>query len=235
MPEQQHIFEPGQQHQSQQRSRQSHSGAIIACLLFLLVVSLFAYTSLRVDNSGSQTSSEGQCRSNGQQFDGRQEAFALAQMAERYRTGHAFHGNYGYASYTLCLKDGTQQRFPSPVAPGYDNTTDKAKPRNYTHSEQALQRWLEMKLKSTSFDSQTLAGIYVIIFSQVRVCDACMSDMASWQANLRREAKTQLLYLAIWDIKPGSPSAFLPTVAPKGTGTPVAIVDLRRIPIRFTP
>jgi hypothetical protein len=106
-------------------------------------------------------------------------------MAEQYRAGHTYNGNFGYASYT--------------------------------------------------FDSKTLVGIYVIIFSQVRVCDACMSDMVSWQANLRREAKTQLLYLAIWDIRPNSPSAFLPTVAPKGTGTPVAIVDLRRVPIRFAP
>ena len=228
MSKQQHLFE------SRQQSHQSRNGLIIFLLFFLLVVLIFAYTGLRLGNSGTQTPSEGQCRSNGQQFDGRQEAFTLAQMAEQYRAGHAFNGNYGYASYTLCLKDGSQQRFPSPVAPGYDNTVDKTKPRNDTHSEQALQRWLIKQLTSISFDANTLAGIYVITFSQVRVCDACLSDMVSWQADLRQAAKTSLLYLAIWDIRPGTPSAFLPTVAPKGTGTPVALGDLRRVSVPFT-
>ncbi|HEY1350557.1 MAG TPA: hypothetical protein VGF67_13115 [Ktedonobacteraceae bacterium] len=229
MSKQQHLFE------SRQQSRQTRNGLIIFLLLFLLVVLIFAYTGLRLGNSRTQTSPEGQCRSNGQRFDGRQEAFMLAQMAEQYRERHAFNGDYAYASYTLCLKDGSQQRFLSPVAPGYDNTADKTKPRNDTHSEQALQRWLIKQLTGISFDANTLVGIYMIIFSQVRVCDACLSNMVSWQADLRQAAKTSLLYLAIWDIRPGTLSAFLPTVAPKGTGTPVAIGDLRRVSVSFTP
>jgi hypothetical protein len=187
-----------------------------------------------INSSGTQTNTDGQCLSNGQQFNGRQEAFTLAQMAEQYRTGHRFNGNYGYASYTLCYKDGSQRRVPSPVAPGYDNTKDKTKPLNYTHSEQILYRWLQKQLATVSSDPKTLAAVYVIIFSQVRVCDACVSSMVSWQSSLRQIAKTSLLYLAIWDIRPGTPSAFIPTVFPGGTGTPVAIADLRRVSIPFT-
>ncbi|HEU5380731.1 MAG TPA: hypothetical protein VFV38_35355 [Ktedonobacteraceae bacterium] len=100
---------------------------------------------------------------------------------------------------------------PSPIAPGYDNTTDKTKPRNYTYSEQTLYRWLQNQLAAITFDPQALASIYVIIFSQVRVCDECLPTMASWQAALRRVAKTNLLYLAIWEIQLGTPSAFSPT------------------------
>lgn len=204
-------------------------------MLLLLIILVFAYTSLRLGSDGTQTTSEGQCLSKGQQFNGRQEAFTPAQLAEQYRAGHAYNGNYGYASYTLCYTDGSQRPVPSPVAPGYDNTKDKTKPLNYPHSEQALYRWLQIQLAKISFDPKTLAGIYIVIFSQTRICDACIADMGSWQANLRHIAKTSLLYLAIWDIRPGTPSAFIPTVSPRGTGTPVALADLRRVPVRFTP
>lgn len=230
----------GQQHQYQSRQQQGQSrrpptSLFILLLLLLLLLLAVAYSSLRLGNSSSQPSTEGQCLSHGQQFNGRQEAFTLAQQAEQYRTSHPYNGNYGYASYTLCSKDGSEQRVVSPVAPGYDNTTDKTKPRNYTHSEQALYRWLQKQLMGLSFDPQALTAIYVIIFSQVRVCDACLSDMVSWQSDLRQAAKTAQLYLALWDIRPGSPSAFIPTVSPEGTGTPIVIGDLRRLMIRFIP
>jgi hypothetical protein len=74
-----------------------------------------------------------------------------------------------------------------------------------------------------------------IIFSQVRICDLCVSEMVSWQATLRHRARTNVLYLAIWEIQLGTPSAFSPTAQPKGTGTLVASADLRRVTIRFTP
>lgn len=229
MPEQRHIYRPDQ------RRRQTPRGSPIFLLLCLLVVLLFTYTAVRLGNEGTSTTIEGQCLASGKQFNGRQEAFLLAQKAEEYRAGHPFNGNYGAASYTLCYADGLQQRVPSPIAPGYDNTTDKTKPRNYTHSEQALYRWLQNQLATIAFDPQTLAGIYVIIFSQVRVCDLCVSEMVSWQATLRHVAKTKLLYLALWEIQLGTPSAFSPTQQPKGTGTPVASADLGRVAIRFTP
>lgn len=224
-------------HQTRQRQErhQSKSGMVIFLLILLLIVSVIAYTALRLGNSGGQANTNGQCLSNGAQFNGRREAFQLAQLSEQYRAGYSYNGNYGYASYTLCYKDGTQQRRLSSVAPGFDNVKDKTKPLNYTHSEQALFRWASSQLTSISFDAGKLAGIYVIIFSQVRVCDACVQDMVSWQSQLRQVAKTSLLYLAIWDIRPGTPSAFIPTVSPAGTGTPVAIADLRRVTINFIP
>lgn len=228
MSEQQHVYQP------LQHERQSSTAKPLFLLLLLLVVSVFAYTALRLGNDGGQAKIDGQCLSNGTQFNGRQEAFTLAQMSEQYRAGHPYNGNYGYASYTICYKDGTQQRLPSPVAPGFDNITNPTQPRNNTHSEQALYRWLSNQLAGISFNPKMLAGIYIIIFSQVRVCDTCLSDMVSWQSELRRVAMTPLLYLAIWDIRPGTPSAFIPTVSPQGTGTPVVSADLRRVTINFT-
>jgi hypothetical protein len=229
MSEQQYLSRAGQ------RRRRKSQGTVIFLLLCLLVVLVFAYSAVRLGNEGTSTTTEGQCLSNGKQFNGRQEAFLLAQKVEEYRAGHPFNGNYGAASYTLFYADGSQQRVPSPIAPGYDNTTDKTKPRNYTHSEQALYRWLQNQLAAISFDPQTLAGLYVIIFSQVRICDLCLSEMVSWQATLRHRARTNVLYLAIWEIQLGTPSAFSPTEQPKGTGTPVASADLRRVTVRFTP
>lgn len=233
-----------QQHERQRRYQQPvpeqrNSVRFYSILLIILAALGVIYFYLipflaSIHSGGTQTNTEGQCLSNGQQFNGRQEAFTLAQIAEQYRAAHPFNGNYGYASYTLCYKNGSQQRVPSPAAPGYDNTTDKTKPLNYTHSEQVLYRWLQQQLAKVSFDPKALAAIYVIIFSQVRVCDACVASMTPWQSNLRQIAKTPLLYLAIWDIRPGTLSAFIPTVFPRGTGTPVAIADLRRVNIPFT-
>ena len=174
-----HEHHQVQQPRQQQQERQSNNGWIIFLLLLLLIASVFAYTALRTGNDGGQTNTDGQCLANGTQFNGRQEAFQLAQLSEQYRTGHAFNGNYGYASYTLCSQDGTQQRKVSPVAPGFDNTTDKTKPLNYTHSEQTLYRWASSQLTDISFDAQKLVAIYVIIFTQVRVCDACLADRKS--------------------------------------------------------
>lgn len=132
-------------HQAQQRQKrnQSKSGMAIFLLILFLIVSVIAYTVLRLGNDGGQANTNGQCLSGGTQFNGRQEAFQLAQLSEQYRAGHSYNGNYGYASYTLCYKDDTQQRRLSPVAPGFDNIKDKTKPLNYTHSEQILYRWAQ--------------------------------------------------------------------------------------------
>lgn len=206
---------------------------IFLLLLLAFFVLIFALPSLNTQvNTSTQTASEGQCLQNGQGFDERQEAFTLAQAAEQYRATHPFRGNYGSGSYTICYSDGTQHRVPSTVIPGYNNKTGQGH-LNDTHSEQGVFQWLSDELEALAIDQSQVAGIYAVILSQVIVCDACQQDMITWQRMLREKAKTNRLYLSIWDITPRSKSSIIPATYPAGTGTPVAIEDLRKVPIRF--
>lgn len=208
-------------------------------LIFLLLllgffVLIFALPSLKTQTStNTQTTSEGQCLQNGQGFDEQQEAFTLAQAAEQYRATHSFGGNYAYGSYTLCFQDGTQQRFQSPPAPGFDNNNDQTRPVNATHSEQGIYNWLQQKLSRLSSNQTGSSTIYVVIFSQVTVCGLCRKDMELWQRGLRQAAKTANLFLSIWDIIAGK--GFNPATYPAGTGTPVLFEDLEKVPITFVP
>jgi hypothetical protein len=207
-------------------------------LIFLLVllgffVLIFALPSLKTQvSTGTQTASEGQCLPGGQGFDEQQEAFTLAQTAEQYRAAYPFRGNYGLGSYTICYGDGTQQRVQSPVIPGYNNKSGQGR-LNDTHSEQGVFTWLGDELEALTIDQSRVAAIYAVIFSQVIVCDPCQQDMITWQRTLREKARTNNLYLSIWDIRPRSKSSIIPATYPAGTGTPVAIEDLRKVPIRF--
>ena len=119
---------------SQTRPQQS-SVPLILLLLLLLVVGILILPSLNMKiNTGTQSAANGNCPlSAGQSFDDQQEAFTLAQAAERYRSANPFGGNYGLGSYTVCYNDGTQQRFQSNVFKGYKNTTDKTVVGNSTH------------------------------------------------------------------------------------------------------
>lgn len=203
-------------------------------LLLILIVGILALSSLNLKvNTNTQDASEGQCQSNGQNFDARQEAFTLARAAEQYRHNKPFAGNYGLGSYTICYNDASQQRLQSPVFKGYDNLTTPSQSRNATHSEQSSYGWLQLQLSRLSIDQSTVTAIHAVIFSQVIVCLPCRKDMVSWQRVLRQKAKTNNLYLSIWDITPGK--GFIPIVYPAGTGIPITLSDLERIRIQFAP
>lgn len=55
--------------------------------------------------------------------------------------------------------------------------------------------------------------------------------MTNWQSGLQAAAGTPNLFLTIWDL---DDRGFSPKKFPAGTGTPVAIGDLRQVPIAFT-
>lgn len=204
---------------------------VFLLLLLALLIIIFALPSLNTStNTATKTVSEGQCLDNGRGFNTPQEAFTLAQAAEQYRTVHPFGGNYGLGSYTICYQDGTQQRFQSDVYPGYYAQNP---PRHITHSEQSTYQWLQDELSNLSVESSSVTAIYTVIFSQVIVCIPCRQDMVSWQRALREKAKMNKLYLFIWDTVPGK--GFAPTAYPGGTGTPVSLYDLERVPIQFVP
>lgn len=217
---------------SQTQGQKSLSGLLLL-LLLLLGIGILALLSTNVQvNTSTQSASEGQCLSSGQDFDAQQEAFTLAQAAEQYRVAHPFGGNYGLGSYTICFKDGTQQRFQSPVFKGFNNpNTNQA--RNATHSEQSAYGWLQLQLSRFSIDRSTVSAIYTVIFSQVQVCPDCVQDMRFWQSTLRQKAKMPQVFLSIWDIVGGK--GFNPATYPAGTGITVTVNMLRKVPIQFIP
>lgn len=215
---------------SQTKVRKSWLPVFLLVLLAFLAI-ILALSSLRTNtNTATETVSDGQCLNNGQGFNTPQEAFTLAQAAEQYRITQPFGGNYGLGSYTICYQDGTQQRFQSDVYPGF---YAQKPPRHITHSEQATYQWLQDELSNLSIDSGSGTAIYAVIFSQVIVCIPCRQDMVSWQKTLREKARINKVYLFIWDIAPGK--GFAPTAYPGGTGTPVSLYDLERVPVQFLP
>ncbi len=198
---------------------------VAALLLLLLALPLF---NVNVGTT-SQTEPAGQCDFTTKTFNARQEAFLLGQRLASYRETHPTFANYGMGSYTICYKNGTQQRFPSPIAPGY---SQKPTPTNATHSEQAVYQWLLRQFRDLALDFSTVSGIYAVIFSQVTVCDLCEADMVSWLSNLRQAAKTNKVALSVWDLARGA--GFAPTVQPGGNGAPATPDDVERVPIPFT-
>ena len=204
---------------------------LVLLLLAALVVGYLILSASNVNvNVATQNASDGQCQDAEKSFDEQQEAFTLALEAEQYRTANPIGANYGLGSYTICYKDGTQQRVQSIVYKGFYS---KTQPINDTHSEQIIYGWLQNKLSSLSLDRSNIVAIYAVIFSQVKVCDLCVKDMKSWQRVLRQKARTNSLYLSVWDIIFGQ--GFVPSTYPAGNGTPITIDALRKVPIRFFP
>ena len=205
---------------------------IIFLLIFLVLGIFFLLPSYNSGvNTSTQSTTKNQCPPARQSFDARQEAFTLAQSAEQYRRAHPFGGNYGLGSYIICCTDGTQQREQSRLYEGFYSTELPKSLQHITHSEQYANDWLQGQLSSLSIDPDEVMAIYAVIFSQITVCVPCQQDMIYWQRSLRQEAKTDKLYLSIWDIIRGK--GFAPVTNRAGTGTPVAITDLRQVPIRF--
>lgn len=204
-------------------------------LLLLGILLLLAASAAYVQSQGvgvttASQEAPSQCDFTRNGFNTQLEAFTLAQQLEAYRSANPTFRNYGMGSYTICYKDGTQQRFPSPIAPGYTQT---ALPRNATHSEQAVYQWLLKQFASLTLDFSTVSGVYTVIFSQVVVCELCQPDMVSWLRNLRQAGKTNKVFLSIWDIARGK--GFVPTAQPGGSGIPLSFEDIERVPIVFEP
>ncbi|MGB8348258.1 MAG: hypothetical protein WCD86_25475 [Ktedonobacteraceae bacterium] len=153
----------------------------------------------------------------------------MAQAAEQYRAARPFGGNYGLGSYTICYKDGTASRKQSIVYPGF---SQKAPPYNSTHSEQLVYNWLQDELAALSINQSQVIAIYAVIFSQVIVCPPCQGNMTMWQRTLRGKAKTERVYLSIWQLIPGN-GGFNPTLYKAGTGTPVTINMIQEVEIKF--
>ena len=214
--------------------RPSHCLAIVVLLIILVFAILYAIAQFGA-SVGTQTSNQSQCLNNGQGFNNEQEAFALAQTAEQYRAAKPLPVNYGLGSYTICYKDGSFTRRQSIVFPGRKNNGQfPGKPENVTHSEQSALGWLRSQLRTLSIDRSQVAAIYTVIFSQVIVCGPCQKDMTQWQRILRQEAKTERVYLSVWQLTYGK-GGFDPATYPAGTGTPVTIDMIQEVKIAFVP
>lgn len=213
--------------------KQSSKWWLIFLLILLLIVGVFVLLpSYNAGvNTSTQSTTQNQCPQAGQNFDAQQEAFTLAQTAEQYRRLNPFGGNYGPGSYIICFTDGTQQRVQSIPFKGFRDYTLPYPQQHTTHSEQKTYGWLQVQLSRLSIDLVQITAIYVVIFTQVIVCPDCKNDMVYWQRTLRQKAKTNKLYLSIWQIVPGK--GFAPTVYPGGTGIPITIDDIEEVKIEF--
>jgi hypothetical protein len=76
-----------------------------------------------------------------------------------------------------------------------------------------------------------VTAIYTVIFSQIAVCFSCQRDMVPWQRTLRQKARSDSVFLSIWDLPQGK--GFNPKKYPAGTGTPVSADASRQVPIQF--
>jgi hypothetical protein len=147
------------------QTQKSSAGSLLLLLLLLGLLGLLLFALPFINSqetTSTQTSSEGQCLENGHGFNTPQEALTLAQTAEQYRTAHPFKGNYGLGSYTICYKNGDQQRFQSDVYRGFDREDTE---NQLDHSEQFTYKWLQDNLSQLSVDRNTIQAIYVVIFS----------------------------------------------------------------------
>lgn len=210
--------------------RQKSTTLAIFLLLLVIVVGLaFAVGSLSaVGTVTTTTTATQECPP----FDSQAEAFRLAQIAELYRARNPRGTNYGLGSYVVCYANGKIDVYQTPVFPGfYDTSLD---PTHIMHSEQQTYRQLQNKLANPVLHVNEIANIFVVIFSQVTVCDNCIPDMVSWQSVLRQKASVEQLFLPVWQLRRGQ-GGFNPNQFPKGLGKPITIAGLEQVEIPFAP
>jgi hypothetical protein len=203
---------------------------LIIFLLILLILGIFLLLpSYNVQvNTSTQSTTQNQCPQVGQNFDAQQEAFTLAQSAVQYRRAQPLPVNYGLGSFIICLTDGTFKREQSIIFKG---RSSNSYPGNDTHSEQSAYGWLQNRLVALSIDPDTISAIYTFIFSQVRVCSFCKKDMVYWQRTLREKARTNNLFLSVWDI--GFQQGFNPKLYPAGLKSTITIAGIENVHINF--
>ncbi len=210
--------------------KQKSTVPLIIFLLILLVLGIFLLLpSYNTGvNTSTQSTTQNQCPQVGQSFDARQEAFTLAQTAEKYRRAQPLPINYGLGSFIICFTDGTFKREQSMIFKG---RSSNSYPGNETHSEQSAYGWLQNRLLALSIDPDTISAIYTFIFSQVRVCSFCKKDMVYWQRTLREKARTNNLFLSVWDI--GFQQGFNPKIYPAGLKSAITINGIENVAINF--
>jgi hypothetical protein len=204
----------------------------IVILLLILGLLLLVFAQSGIGTQTTTQSEPNHCLKGGQNFDYPAEIQALAQDAQTYRATHPFGGNYGEGSITLCYSDGSFTVIPSSPPP-FEGYNSPSPPENSTHSEWKVFRWAQQQLEQLPTTAgKTVIKIFVAIFSQVRVCGLCRNDMQTWLKDLRVAAENQNVILSIWQIRPGSASAFDPAKNPRGV--PTNPTDLQSVQINFT-
>src|SRR6266852_1821632 len=160
-----------------------HAQHFLVCLGFLLLLLLLVSSCSAPTFGGSgQTTYPGW--SNAQQ---NQIALDLAQDVVKYR--HQINEkrsvNYGLAYMEVTVPGGSARPFrPQIPYVGMDSPTG---PLNDTHSENKLKGWALRELRNVG---RLPNGIVVnlLIFTQVRVCDACAGAVGTWASQLQQAA-----------------------------------------------
>lgn len=201
----------------------------ILLIILLLGLLIFGLLSLNIKlNIGTQNTSQGQCAFKSIPFDPQQEAFILATKAQKYRASHQTARNYANASITICEGNTARASLRSNIYYGYNASTS---PSYTTHAEQFVHdQWIIPNLtgisKSSTFAKITF--IYVVIFSQVRICDGCKEIMKKWLSDFKKVAGTNNLDLSIWQLTKGYDPRQFPA------GKPITgIADVTQVLITF--
>lgn len=201
---------------------------IIFLLLVIIVGVVFAAGSLsNIGTATTTATTTQQCPV----FDEETEAFRLAQIAELYRMRNPDPRNYGLGSYFVCYVSGEIGTYQTPVFAGANDTTGQNS-INSTHSEQLTYRQLQNKLANPALHVDDIVNIFVVIFSQVIVCDSCIADMVSWQSVLRQKAGVEQLFLSVWQLRPGQ-GGFNPRLFPRGLKAPIAPAGIEQVDVPF--
>jgi hypothetical protein len=159
--------------------------------------------------------------------------------------GKGTNANIGGATITLCPANGKEYSKHSPLYEGYYYLGNDA-PKNSTHSEQRAYTWVIGTLKPDKL--QAGDHIYVTIYSEIPVCQACQADMVTWNADFQAKVPASVkVQTQVWQMRLGSPAAtgkdpvpptaqnlgFVPQRFPTGTGFPLQFGDVQMVSINF--
>jgi hypothetical protein len=177
-----------QQHwQQRQQSKQREFPPRFFWVVLILLASLAAiYFYVIPYLSSSAGGSAGSAFSGGWSVSQqRQIAYDLAQNVQDYRQRihETRHINYGYA---YLVATGITDPF-RPKQP-YDGMDSKRGAKNDTHSESKLKGWALLTIQQQLQQLPAGSTINLLIFTQVKVCPTCRSDINAWATQLQQAA-----------------------------------------------
>jgi RHS repeat-associated protein len=136
-------------------------------------------------------------------FDTEREARRLESIAQYVRSHNRINGNLGLASITILFKDGSVDRYTSPVYEGFDDLDGG----NTTHSEAEAQRWVESTLLGLNLENAV--EINVVIFTELAPCggtrngSSCRRDLPQWAQDDNAAAGQPVVFSVYTTDRPG--------------------------------
>jgi hypothetical protein len=167
-------------------------------------------------------------------FDPASHIYAIAKDTEVYRTANPTRDNYCSLNVYILPRVIVALAENRPAAPGQITRifqryfTGHDQKSNVEHCQQRALRWVQfITLPQLIYPLLSkIAGVYILIYTQVRACSTCVPSFPTWERTLqglvhaRPDGKGVELKLYVWEIKYLSPSGFDPELYPQGPATP---------------